>query len=708
MDCRFPVLAAICAATLFAVSAHGADPPSAHTTARSDKLLADTFEARVHHLATRDRGKHKTLEDWTSRRAEYRRQLADMLGLWPEPVRTPLNVQITGKFEHPEFTVENLHYQSRPGLYVTGNLYVPKGLTKPAPAILYVCGHGNVKKDGYSYGAKSFYQHHGAWLARNGYVCLTIDTLQLGEIEGLHHGTYREGMWWWPSRGYTPAGVEAWNGIRALDYLQSRPEVDPERLGITGRSGGGAYSWWVSALDERIKCAVPVAGITDLENHVVDGTIEGHCDCMFMVNTYGWDFERVASLVAPRPLLISNTDKDPIFPLEGVNRVHAGAREIYSLYGARDKLGLLITEGPHQDTQDLQVPATHWFNRFLKGEDAPLSTYAAKLFEPEKLRVYSQIPSDQKNTAIHETFVPAAPLPEVPKSKFLWDQLRDRTMAAISHQCFGGWPENAAPVEPREAFSVKRDGIQLSAFDFESEPYVPLRLYVVHKAGLKKPELTVLNVLDEAGWRDFQASLRPTFDAELALDPLAAPGDPPLPLAPADAKAAKETADMIRGTSWVMAYLAPRGVGPNAWNPEERKQTQIKRRFMLVGQTLDGQRVWDVRRAIQTLRTVPSLAKSPLWLQGRKGEAGLALYASLFEPDIKRLDLWELPKSLRDGPFFLNGQKTHETPLAVALAAERTNVIVYQADKAGWEYPVSVGKALGWDEKRFTIRGLPD
>jgi hypothetical protein len=148
--------------------------------------------------------KINSLEKWESKRGEYRRQLLEMLGLDPLPEKTPLEATVTGKVEHEEFTVENLHYQSRPGLYVTGNLYVPKNLDKPAPAVLYVCGHGPVKKDGVSYGNKVSYQHHGAWFARNGYVCLTIDTLQMGEIEGIHHGTHRYNMWWWFNRGYTP------------------------------------------------------------------------------------------------------------------------------------------------------------------------------------------------------------------------------------------------------------------------------------------------------------------------------------------------------------------------------------------------------------------------------------------------------------------------------------------------------------------------
>src|SRR5262249_27433598 len=150
---------------------------------------------------------------------------------------TALNPVVTGTVDGGEFVVEKLQFQSRPGLYVTANFYRPKVFDKPLPTILYVCGHSNAKVDGVSYGNKVNYQHHPAWFARHGYCCLILDTLQLGEIEGFHHGTRRFGWWWWVSRGYTPAGVEAWNCIRALDFLESRPEVDKKRIGVTGRSG---------------------------------------------------------------------------------------------------------------------------------------------------------------------------------------------------------------------------------------------------------------------------------------------------------------------------------------------------------------------------------------------------------------------------------------------------------------------------------------
>src|SRR5207253_384968 len=188
------------------------------------QMLANYFQAETARLSEHCLSDIRNLDDWKARRETYRQQLLEMLSLSPFPPRAELNPEVTGKIDQNSFTVENLHFQSMPGLYVTANLYIPKKLQKPAPAILYLCGHGPVITNGISYGNKVAYQHHGAWFARNGYVCLIIDTVELGEIEGVHHGTYKEHMWWWNSRGYTPAGIEAWDGIRALDYLCTRPE----------------------------------------------------------------------------------------------------------------------------------------------------------------------------------------------------------------------------------------------------------------------------------------------------------------------------------------------------------------------------------------------------------------------------------------------------------------------------------------------------
>src|SRR5262245_1126455 len=235
-------------------SAFAADPPRTSAPLPGEPMIRAYFQRQAKEIADADLHGFKTRDEWEKARPEFRRQLLEMLGLWPLPSRTDLNAKVTGTVERPKFTVEKVVFQSSPGLYVTGNLYVPKPAPTKAPTVLYVCGHGNVvdKEKGISYGSKVHYQHHPAWYAEHGYVSLVIDTLQLSEIPGLHHGTYREKMWWWHTLGYTPAGVECWNAMRALDYLETRPEVDPKRIGVTGRSGGGAYSWWIAATDERI------------------------------------------------------------------------------------------------------------------------------------------------------------------------------------------------------------------------------------------------------------------------------------------------------------------------------------------------------------------------------------------------------------------------------------------------------------------------
>tara|TARA_R110002072_G_scaffold287242_2_gene452696 strand:- start:22131 stop:24227 length:2097 start_codon:yes stop_codon:yes gene_type:complete len=676
-----------------------AEEPPARDTSRGDAMIARYFEAQTAKLAAASLTKYQSKEDWEKDKATHREHLFEMLGLDPLPEKTPLQPVIAGTVEHEDIVVERVHFQSRPGLYVTGNFYRPKDQSGPLPAILYVCGHGGVKKDGISFGNKTHYQHHGAWFARNGYVCLTIDTVQLGEIEGIHHGTYRHGRWWWNSRGYTPAGVEAWNCIRSLDYLQTRSEVDGERIGVTGRSGGGAYSWWIAALDERIKCAVPVAGITNLQNHVVDGCVEGHCDCMFMVNTYRWDYAQVAALVAPRPLLISNTDKDRIFPLDGVVDVYSKIRRIYELYDLRDHIGLQITEGPHKDTQELRIHAFHWFNRFLKGKDPLIETAAVKLFKPEQLRVFGDLPKDELNTTIDESFIAAANLPESSELK-IDEKHTAEYCRRLKELSFRGWPVEDQSLKSQSAFVAEDDGVNLSAINFSPEPNIDLTLFVLRASNVK-PEalkLSVLNVLDEQGWSEFLATIRvgfaSAFNNEVAGEE--------------DAEGWSSLKSLLSTSPWGMVYVCPRGVGPTAWNQSERKQTHHRRRFMLLGQTLDGMRVWDVRCALRTLQNAPGYEKVAVWCQAEREMSGIALYATLFERNtVKRLDLYDLSESHRNGPTFLNVLRQTDVPLTVACASQQTKVVIYDNDAGKWAYSAAIVGRHPALEGGLSVRKLP-
>jgi len=653
-----------------------ADTP--RDTSRGDRMIAAYFADQTSDVTKQCLSDIKTREDWEKARSVYKQQLLEMLGLDPLPERTPLQPVVTGTVDHEEFVVENIHFQSRPGLYVTGNLYLPKKQTEPLPAILYVCGHGGVKQDGVSLGNKTHYQHHGAWFARNGYVCLTIDTLQLGEIEGIHHGTYRYGRWWWNSRGYTPAGVEAWNCIRSLDYLQTRPEVDPERLGVTGRSGGGAYSWWIAAADERIKAAVPVAGITSLHNHVVDGVVEGHCDCMFMVNTYRWDYAQVAAMVAPRPLLVTNTDKDPIFPLDGVVDVYGKARRIYELHGQGGHIGLQISEGGHKDIQELQIAAFHWFNRFLKKQDPQITTIAEPKFEKAQLRVFKELPSDELNTKIDESFTQLARLPS-PEQIDLSAQATAAYRGILREKSFRGWPQESpaltkkarklglADSTVRRLFEATHAKVQLTAFAFEPQPHIELTLYVLKPADLTSPQAIRLEVLDEAGWTRFLQGIRSGFADNFTTEVEA----------PADDALWNKLVRPLESPAQVLAFVCPRGIGPTAWNQSERKQTQHRRRFNLLGQTLEGMQVWDVRSAIRSLLEMDSLQRASLELAAEGPLAGVCVYAALFEAEqVRKLTLRNPPVSHREAVELLNILRVTDLPEAMARLLPSTQIAV--------------------------------
>lgn len=703
---RWPLAIALLVTTL--VPSFAADP----ATERGEKMLDAYFRRQVQEISDRCLSDIKTRQDWEQRRPELRRQFLEMMGLWPLPPRTDLRPVVTGKIDAERFTIEKLHFQSSPGLYVIANLYIPKQAKLPAPAVLYVCGHGNTVIDNVSYGSKANYQHHPAWLAEHGYVALVLDTLQLNEIPGIHHGTHRLGMWWWQSLGYTPAGIECWNAMRALDYLQTRREVDPKRLGVTGRSGGGATSWWLAAADDRVQCIIPVAGIADLQAHLVEGVaphlkkgvISSHCDCMFPVNTYRWDFPMVAALCAPRPLMLGNSDVDHIFPVPSYRRLADKVRKIYDLYGAGDRFVLLETAGPHQDTPELRLGAFRWLNHWLKGQDGDETEIARPRFTPQQLKVLERTPEDSINATIHEYFIKPArlELPESPEvAREWWKGKRPELMQGLKDKVFAGWPSSPPALNLVQAADIKHDGLRLRAFDFQSEQEVPLRLWLLTAEKTEKPKLVVLTALDEPAWQEWVREFSPEFKDALLL-----PETPKF-----DQARFELNRRVLEKQEWAFATLAPRGIGPTHWfpyGPNEKEENHIKRRFALLGQTLDGQRAWDVRRGLAVLRKLDDLQGAPLWLQGKRDLAGVVLYAGLFEPDVVRFDLWNPPASHRQGPTFLNVWRILDMPQAVALAFPRS-VRIYvkqEAEAKAWDWPMRLQEALG--QKHLAIRQVKD
>lgn len=336
-----------------------------------------------------------------------------------QPHRGKVPVHPSGTLQRQGYRIEKLAYESLPGLYVTANLYVPDNAAiGGTPAVLYVCGHAPKQKWAY--------QAHARRFAQLGFLCLIAETVQLGEAQGFHHGCYREGWWNWYSRGYSPAMIECMNGIRGVDLLLQRPETHPQRLGVTGISGGGASTWWIAAADERIKAAAPVCSTAHAATHVADRIIDGHCDCMWWINWMGWDLPDIGAMIAPRPLMIASANRDPIFPIESIRAVHTRLMGVYRAVGAEDNLRLVETPGGHAYHAISRTRIQAWFLKHLAGrEDAHdrIEDYddtPAELESEQTLRVFSGWrPQVNRAETIHDELIKPHTPPPVPNAEAL-------------------------------------------------------------------------------------------------------------------------------------------------------------------------------------------------------------------------------------------------------------------------------------------------
>jgi cephalosporin-C deacetylase-like acetyl esterase len=637
-----------------------ADKPD---TTAGDAMIDKYLAGLAKDLSGRFLDSAKTREEWQRKLPRLHREYLDMLGLWPLPEKTPLHATVTGTLEHEGVVIEKLHYQSRPGLYVTGNLYRPKEPKGRLPAILYVCGHSGKGRDG----NKTAFQDHGLWFANNGYVCLIVDTLQLGEIPGVHHGTYGirnenyaihkdpvEVRWWWQALGYTPAGVECWNGIRGIDYLISRPDVDPERIGVTGISGGGAATFWIAAADERVKVAVPVSGMSDLESYVTNKVINGHCDCMFLVNTYQWDWTTIAALIAPRPLLFANSDNDTIFPMDGNRRVMAKLRRLYQMYDKPELVDDYISKGGHEDRADLRVAAFGWMNRHLKNETAPVRYEPYKQLPGKELRVFAEekdIPRDAINGKVDETFVKRAEVKLPEPGKFAeWKQgMIDR----LKQECFVRWfPEAIAAAE---SVAVER-----SSRDYITEKGIRVQFALMPKGtGASSP-----------------------FDRRFLL--ISGPGDEE-----SDSSWIKKK---LSGDELPTRELLPRGVFER-WT-QKSPPNYVERSHALLGLTADTGRLHDV------IAVTRSLGKQDDNRLVARGQAGIiAAYAALFEPSIKEVIIVNPPTSHRDGPIFLNVLRVLDIPEALGMLAPNVKLTLINAKDKAFDRTAQLYKLAGAEGK---------
>ena len=628
-----------------------------------DEMIQRYLERQTKSIHERFLENVESVEDWKNLRPKYKEEYFHMLGLSPMPEKTPLKATTTGTLQGDGYAVDMLHYQSRPKLYVTANLYRPKNIAKGQrlPTVLYVCGYSNRGRNG----NKTAYQSHGMWFARHGYICLVLDTLQLGEIAAIHHGTYREERWWWHSRGYTSAGVECLNGIRGIDYLLSRPDVDPERIAVTGISGGGAATFWIAAADERATVAVPVSGMADLMSYVPNRVINGHCDCMFLYNTFQWPWTRIAALIAPRPLLFVNSDEDRIFPMDANERVINRLERIYSLYGISDFVDSVVSIGGHAYRQDIRQAAYRFVNMHLKNDPRVIEDSEVDLvtgprndrthpIEPEKLRVFpedSDIPKDELNTTIDQHFVPMARVEPPKKGQYEnWKAGIMRELRRVVFRCF---PERIPPATLLR--EVKGGNVML-----ESEPGIEVRLQQVTKP---KPVKNAKRIVMVVRGSDSNEST-------------------------------SEWMGRVNKPSDHVYICSPRGVGPTCWT-RKNPPNYVERSHVLLGRTVDTGRVWDIIATARYLHDKYE-GRIPIYVSGDGAAGILAAYAALWEPEINGVIVNEPPMSHMDSeaPQFLNVLRVCDIPDILGMLAPRA-LTVYGVPNDDLEKVVEIYVAAG-------------
>jgi dienelactone hydrolase len=312
---------------------------------------------------------YRSKRDWEERARVLRRQILVAAGLWPMPEKCSLNANMFGRIERDGYTVEKVYFESYPGFYVTGNLYRPAGKVGPFPAV--ACPHGHWGRGRLENTEDGSVPGRCINFARQGYVVFSYDMVGYNDSKQVEHrfGGTRETMW-----AIHPLGLQLWNSIRVLDFLSSLSDVDADRLGCTGASGGGTQTFLLMAVDDRVKVAAPV--------NMISAHFQGGCLCEnapgLRFGTYNVEF---GAMMAPRPLLLVCATGD--WTDETPRVEYPAIRSVYELFGAEDKVHYVQIDAGHNYNRASREAVYAWFGRWLL-KDSETAGFKEEPFDVEK------------------------------------------------------------------------------------------------------------------------------------------------------------------------------------------------------------------------------------------------------------------------------------------------------------------------------------
>jgi cephalosporin-C deacetylase-like acetyl esterase len=574
-------------------------------------MLLSHLSAKLSALATKwdaERSKIRTAADLENRNRFVREKFRQMIHGLPE--RSPLAPIVTAVHERDGYRVENVMFQSRPNFWVTGNLYVPSRGAGPFPAVISPCGHYAMAR------MEPEYQFAYLNLVHSGFVVLAYDPIGQGERR----------QYWNPNTGQAdiadpvfehsmPGQVlllmgqdlthcRVWDGMRAIDYLETRPEVDPKRIACAGHSGGGTLTLFISALDERVKCAVVNEGGTTHrwpleirpESRIGPSDVEQN---FFPGAIYGIDMCDLHVAIAPRPLLALIEDYSPRF-----NRAAEHIRERYLQFGVPEKFATEEAADPHAWTPKLRLATADWLSRWMYARPGPTSEPEFEAETPQTLQCTpgGSLRYAQRGETIfgilareQQHLPPARKTP--PNRDEISEIIRFRKVET--------------PLAVRHIVTTQRKGYQVEKLEFLSEPGIYIPAWVFLPPGA--PSRTTLYV-NEAGKQadggEFGLYERLARKGELVI------------------------AIDVRGAGETRPPHSPPSDRRNEFTHLFDVETAMTYMTWYMDESLFGMRVADVIRSVDYAMSRGGIGESGLRVVGQGAGALWALYAAALDPRI--------------------------------------------------------------------------
>lgn len=348
----------------------------------------------------------KTLAGWQERQKFIRETFMDIVGPFPE--KTPLNAKIVRTIDKGAYRVEHIIYESVPGFYVTSSLYIPGGLKRrdKAPAVIYCSGHS---AEGYR---STVYQHVILNLVTKGFIVFAFDPVGQGERLEYFDPETGKSIVGGPTKEHSYPGAQAfitgssqamymiWDGIRAVDYLLTRKEVDPARIGITGRSGGGTQSSYIAAFDERIYAAAPENYITNYKRLLQSIGPQDAEQVMFHFLYRGLDHPDLLLVRAPKPAMMITTTRD-MFSIQGAMETEKQVAEIYKAYDKTENFSRIEDDDVHASTKKNREAMYAFFRNHLNNPGSTVDEVIEPLTADElKVTATGQVSTSLKGETV--------------------------------------------------------------------------------------------------------------------------------------------------------------------------------------------------------------------------------------------------------------------------------------------------------------------